>query len=59
MSVLIRGMEMPINCWGCRFCDDCGETAFCNVTGEFYEINDPKQRLGECPLVEVQEDDMR
>ena len=35
MAVLIKGMEMPVNCWGCRFCDDCGETAFCNVTGEF------------------------
>lgn len=47
MSVLIRGMEMPEDCFSCPL----KEEGFCNITnayaGQIYERN------SDCPLVEV------
>lgn len=47
MSVLIKGMEMPEDCFSCPL----KEEGFCNITnayaGQIYERN------SDCPLVEV------
>lgn len=49
MSVLIKGMQMPEDCFSCPL----REEGFCNITkeyaGKLYERN------GDCPLVELPE----
>ena len=52
MSVLIKGMEMPENCIDCYV----ENYNVCMVTGK---IVNSIGRPDWCPLVEVQEDDMR
>lgn len=58
MSILIKGMEMPETCVECKCFD--GEWLVCSITGfapdseELFEKRDDA-----CPLVEVQEDDMK
>ena len=52
MSVLIKGMEMPKNCFMCYLSRLNGERLFCNVTDEEvlrYKI------APECPMTEVTE----
>lgn len=52
MSVLIKGMEMPANCFMCYLSRLNGERLFCNVTGEEvlrYKI------APECPMTEATE----
>ena len=52
MSVLIKGMEMPKNCFMCYLSRLNGERLFCNVTGEEvlrYKI------APECPMTEATE----
>lgn len=47
MSILIKGMQMPEDCFSCPL----REEGFCNITkeyaGKLYERN------GDCPLVEL------
>lgn len=55
MSVLIKGMEMPINCLLCPFCvpeadEENGD--ICIISGQFPLIN-KEERSVECPLVEL------
>lgn len=49
MSILIKGMQMPEDCFSCPL----REEGFCNITkeyaGKLYERN------GDCPLVELPE----
>ena len=59
MSVLIKGMEMPVDCRDCPFemyYMNCGETK-CRATGkilaDFYKPIPFEGRAEECPLVEV------
>ena len=52
MSVLIKGMEMPKDCFMCYLSRLNGERLFCNVTGEEvlrYKI------APECPMTEPTE----
>lgn len=61
MSVLIKGMEMPHNCYECRLEYDC---MMCAVTGTSFiwagefrttrkNFNPKTDRLSDCPLVEI------
>lgn len=59
MSVLIKGMEMPVDCRDCPFemyYMNCGETK-CRATGkilaDFYKPIPFEGRAEECPLVDV------
>ena len=47
MSVLIRGMKMPKNCWECAL---QGNPALCI---EFVDFSTRDERPEQCPLVEV------
>ena len=60
MSVLIRGMKMPKCCYGCPFnCDQM----MCRITGTRWwsdtivlaDFDSDKERLYDCPLIEVKE----
>lgn len=55
MSVLIKGMEMPENCYECWALDECGDYPMCRITGEQrgYNFNVHKNKMDKCPLVEV------
>ena len=56
MAVLIRGMEMPKSCFECRFSID----GFCQAMEPGARTDDDKAQVSNwCPLVEIQEDDMR
>ena len=49
MSILIKGMEMPEDCFSCPL----KEEGFCNITNAYAgEIN---ERNSDCPLVELPE----
>lgn len=49
MSVLIKGMKMPEDCFSCPL----KEEGFCNITNAYAgEIN---ERNSDCPLVELPE----
>ena len=49
MSVLIKGMEMPEDCFSCPL----KEEGFCNITNAYAgRIN---ERNSDCPLVELPE----
>lgn len=60
MSVLVRGMELPENCWSCRmFCNcfacegyDCHCAALGKDIGTEAEVPRNKRR-DDCPLVPV------
>lgn len=47
MSVIVKGMEMPKDCFDCPLCN--GENGRCNILGITVSDYIPK----ECPLVEV------
>lgn len=58
MSVLIKGMKMPKDCWECVLCntvkddeDDYEINMYCHATGESLENLDV--RGDRCPLVPV------
>lgn len=53
MDVLIKNMEMPLNCMDyCKFCED---DMTCKLTGEDISSYDGKfGREDFCPLVEVE-----
>ena len=50
MSILIKGMEMPANCFWCPLSVLNGERLFCEVTKD--EVVRAK-RSSDCPLVPV------
>lgn len=50
MSILIKGVEMPPNCFGCPLSVLNGERLFCEVTKD--EVVRAKRASG-CPLVPV------
>ena len=55
MSVLIRGMKMPINCMLCPFCVEEADPAngeMCVVTGTLMSPC-TRERLDNCPIVPV------
>ena len=55
MSVLVKGMEMPENCFECALQTDCGTCGFYSLyveAGHEVEIN---KRREDCPLIEVPE----
>lgn len=58
MSILIKGMEMPEDCEHCSFCGVDVESG-CWVTKNWIIRKVGQDRPSWCPLVEVQEDDMR
>ena len=49
MSVIVKGMEMPEDCFSCRL----KEEGFCNLTDEV--ANDIYKRNDDCPLIELPE----
>ena len=53
MSVLVKGMEMPENCYQCRFYNS--PCAQCKIIGRTYmnTSNQPSIRPEWCPLVDV------
>lgn len=55
MSILIKGMEMPKNCWMCPFfeavsCEEDSKDYRCTRTGLYVF---PKEKSVYCPLIEV------
>ena len=62
MSVLIRGMEMPENCFECPCCRhdsiDGIKAEQCNLTLDVFGVNNTERWIGRgqnCPLVEIKE----
>ena len=55
MSVLIKGMEMPMVCDDCWALDEYGDYPRCRITEEQrgYNFRIREQRMEHCPLVEV------
>lgn len=52
MSILIKGMEMPKNCWYCSFEHEC----YCMATKRLLELADvhkTAERPNGCPLIEL------
>ena len=49
MSVIVKGMEIPEDCFSCRL----KEEGFCNLTDKV--ANDIYKRNDDCPLVELSE----
>ena len=62
MSVLVKGMKMPENCFECPCCRhdsiDRIKAEQCNLTLDVFGVNNTERRSGRglnCPLVEVKE----
>lgn len=57
MSVLIKGMNMPQDCYDCRFMDFSGDYPYCVATetqkGYTYISRMHTERMDSCPLVEL------
>lgn len=57
MSLLIKGMEMPINCFECPWrCKVDPENLLCRISGEYFEetfSGTIQNRHKSCPLVPV------
>lgn len=55
MSILIKGMEMPMCCDDCPVFDDNGDYPTCILTGLSKGYNFPifEKRMDNCPLIEV------
>lgn len=61
MNVLIRGMEMPENCFECPCCRhdsiDGIKAEQCNLTLDVFGVNNTERWIGRgqnCPLIEVE-----
>ena len=55
MLLIIKGLDMPQNCWECPCYNQ--ELFMCQVTGiEDYD-DDGTQRREDCPLIEIPKDD--
>lgn len=60
MDVVVKGMEMPIDCELCNFrhytLDNLGWTVWCRQTGEIVcRVGESQGRPDWCPLIEVKE----
>ena len=62
MSVLVKGMEMPENCFECPCCRhdsiDGIKAEQCNLTLDVFGVNNTERWIGRgqnCPLTEVKE----
>ena len=55
MSVLIKGMEMPQNCWQCPFHDDVDDCIL--LKQSCMKVWGETKRLDDCPLVEIPQHD--
>ena len=55
MTLLIKGMEMPMVCDDCWALDEYGDYPRCRITEEQrgYNFRIREQRMEHCPLVEV------
>lgn len=55
MSIIIKGMKMPIVCDDCWALDECGDYPMCRITQEQrgYNFNTREYRMDDCPLVEI------
>ena len=55
MSILIKGMEMPVSCYNCWALDDYGDYPRCRITEEQRGYNFPirEKRMKNCPLIHV------
>ena len=56
MSIIIRGMKMPISCYDCPIRKRNGMEILCPVCGETFSVADVNiffYRLRNCPLVEL------
>ena len=52
MSIIIKGMDMPKNCYGCSF---FGDGIYCGIIDNDTEalILKPEEKKANCPLVEI------
>ena len=50
MSILIKGMDMPKNCYECNMNYDSYR---CRGTGDLFGDADLHYRLDKCPLIEI------
>lgn len=55
MTILIKGMEMPMVCDDCWALDEYGDYPRCRITEEQrgYNFRIREQRMEHCPLIEV------
>lgn len=58
MSLIIKGMDMPLDCRFCPCCADNGligmeREYFCSAVDSALEIDKLDQKLSCCPLVEI------
>lgn len=55
MSILIKGMEMPMVCDDCWALDEYGDYPRCRITEEQrgYNFRIREQRMEHCPLIKV------
>lgn len=55
MTLLIKGMEMPMVCDDCWALDEYGDYPRCRITGEQrgYNFRIREQRMEHCPIVEA------
>ena len=53
MSVIIKGVEIPKNCWECPCVASDGYGWFCNLDDEYRDVCDGRPDW--CPLVELPE----
>lgn len=51
MSVIIKGMEMPVNCGDCDCYVNNGNSCWCVLTG--MDVYDKSEVDPDCPLVEI------
>ncbi len=55
MSILIKGIEMPKNCDGCKLCNgvgkECGKAIFYCAPIEKWVAPNPLERADDCPII--------
>ena len=60
MSVLIKGMEMPVSCARCKFLwfAPCNQELRCKITDEAFFLPEAIYigRRGDCPLEEIKDE---
>ena len=54
MSVIVKGMEMPITCCNCKFREPFMDLAYCHLAEMDMEYEESDNcRHPDCPLVEI------
>lgn len=51
MNLIIKGLDMPLTCWGCP-CFDDEITHYCGVLDRYCD-DYKNNRLNDCPLAEI------